>query len=255
MLTAFQRNTKACLKGKTSTLMHRSSDANEHGMQLQQQCNRKCVKDSLALKPALSSHGRCGWSDDGEVQEVQPPEGFTCRVCRMMEQSGKVFQEKLDRLQEKVSELEEQVRRADAERTLVAQLVCRVELLANKLAARASNEEESWKQQKQETEPGVGSREEMSSRMVNLALSQWGRSRFERAKEETPTEGDGVDGTRDTEETAEVQEISCPEREARDERTNKGSKPPTTRKPKNREESQSREDGQFPLPKAAKCSK
>lgn len=140
----------------------------------------------------------------------------------MMEQAGNVFQEKVDRLQERISILEEQVRRADAERTLLAQLVCRVEVLENKLATTASDEEESRRQQKQESEPGagfpveqkqesepgVGNREEMSGRMANPVLSQGEeephvppQEQVEREEQDTLPEGDGKDRTGDTEET------------------------------------------------------
>ncbi|KAH9381488.1 hypothetical protein HPB48_005537 [Haemaphysalis longicornis] len=213
---------------------------------------------------------KCGWV----AASSDAPEGFTCGVCRMMEQSGKVFQEKLDRLQERVSQLEEQVRRADAERTLVAQLVCRVESLENKLAARASNEEESRKQQKQETEPGVGSRveqqqggepgggsrEETSSILVKPVPRQGEgepphahpQEPIERSKQETPTEGAGVVGTGDTKDTAEGQEFSSPEREAREERTSKGSKPTTDEKAQNSRRESEPGGGTVPPPKGCR---
>lgn len=170
----------------------------------------------------------------------------------MVEQSGKALQVKLDRLQERVSELEEQVQRADSERILVAQLVCRVEMLENKLAARACNEEEesrkqqevepgvaSQVEQKQESEPGEGSREGMNSGMANPLLSQpEGEPRgppqesIEQAKQAALAHGEGKDGTGDTEEAQEVQGVSSPGRKDRDEQTNTGPKPPTHEKGK-----------------------
>ncbi|KAH9366675.1 hypothetical protein HPB48_017674 [Haemaphysalis longicornis] len=191
---------------------------------------------------------KCGWV----AVRSDVPEGFTCGVCRMVEQSGKALQEKLDRLQERLSELEEQVQQADSERTLVAQLVCRVELLENKLAARASNEEEesrkqqgiepgvgSQVEQKQESEPGAGSREETNSGTANLMLSQRGgephgplQEPIEWVKQAMLVDGEGKDGTGDTEETQEVQGVSSPGRKDRDEQTNTCSKPPTFEKGK-----------------------
>ncbi|KAH9363891.1 hypothetical protein HPB48_004094 [Haemaphysalis longicornis] len=79
---------------------------------------------------------------------------------------------KVDQLQARVFEKEEQVRWADAEWTLVAQLVCRVEFLENKLAVRSSDEEESREQHKQESKPGVGGREATSGLGINPVRSQ-----------------------------------------------------------------------------------